>query len=157
MIKTETLFLLAKKVEEAIATLYTDMSEHMVAGSDEEKFFKDMAHAEHIHSKWVDDMVAVTNPEYRIETLSKEDFLPMLEMVEAVHDEVLNSEIKLHDALEIITHLEDSTAEEFYKKIPTDSPELPSKLIKTMVSSCEKHADDVKKFQIKHSDKVISK
>ena len=138
----------AREVEERIARLYEDMVAHLEPGSEEARFFARMAAQEHMHAGWVDEMqAAVTEPEREIPNLGEEDFSRILQTVDDVHDEVVSKNIRLDDALEIIIHMENSTAEEFYLHLPESIPGLPPTFVERMARSCLEHVKAVSEFR----------
>lgn len=151
MITAAELLKLAMQVELNIAALYEDLVKHLEPGSHAAKFFSMMAAQEHIHAAWVDEMMALVTPEHELDKLSPDDFNITLTTIEDVHDEVNHHDIKLRDALEIIIHLEQSTAESFYRQFPPELPGMPAGMIMRMLESCERHAEMVQEFADSHS------
>ncbi|MHC4887458.1 MAG: ferritin family protein [Planctomycetota bacterium] len=145
-IKASELLELARQVEYRIADLYQDIAGKFGEESEVAAFFKDMAGQEHIHAAWVDEMLAQADPEYLFEALEQSNFNRILTTIDDVHDEVVTDDIQLADALEILVHMEESTAEEFYLKFPKGIPGLPDSMVRRMVVSCEKHARAVDDF-----------
>lgn len=150
-IRAQTLFELARQVELEIAALYVSLSGQLEPGSKEAGFFAHMAAQEQTHAEWVDEMAAGVDPEFLFAELEEADFRIMLATVDDVRDEVLHNNIKLEDALEIIVHLENSTAEEFYLKFPTDILGMPPALLQRMIGSCRQHAREVRDFQLAYN------
>lgn len=145
------LFRLAREVEEKIARLYEDLLEQLAPGSPEARFFAQMAAQEHIHAAWVDEMAAEAVENVEIEGIVPEDFTHILGTIDDVHDEVVNDTVDLCGALEIILHLEKSTAEEFYLHFPEDLPGVPEKMVARMAQSCLDHTKMVNEFRQRYT------
>jgi rubrerythrin len=139
-------------VELDIAALYEDLSAKLPSASPESTFFAKMAAQEHIHAAWVDEMMAGIDQDFPFPDLAEADFNVILATIEDVHDEVVHNDIGLADALEIIVHLESSTAEQFYRKFPASVPGLPAGMVERMVNSCLVHAQAVAAFRDTHAD-----
>lgn len=146
-ITSERLFELARRVELNIAAMYEDLAAQPDMGPDAMRFFGKLAMQEHTHALWVDEMSACVDAGLEFTAFSEEDFHVILSTIEDVHDEVLNEELSLPDALEIILHMENSTAEEFYLHFPPDIPGLAPRLIERMVRSCFDHAKEIEAFR----------
>lgn len=144
MIIAQELFALARKVELDIATLYEDIATHFHTCDEAQIFFKGMAAQEYIHVEWVDDMIENVSPDFEFAQLNAEDFEIMLSTVEDVRAEILEKQIGLSDAIEILRHLETSTAENFYDHFPDDIKGMPKGAVERMVNSCKLHAEEVK-------------
>ncbi len=141
------LFELAREVETRIASLYEDLSGHLAVGSEEAKFFAQMAAQEHMHAAWVDEMAASLAEDIEIDSIEEEEFRHILNTIEDVHDEVVTDTIDVCGALEIIHHLESSTAEDFYLHFPENIPGIPEKMIQRLAKSCHDHVTAILNFQ----------
>jgi rubrerythrin len=150
-IQARELFRLAREVEEKIARLYEDLLEHLAPGSAEARFFAQMAAQEHMHASWVDEMAAEAVADVPIEGIGADDFAHILNTIDDVHDEVMNEEIDLCGALEIVLHLEKSTAEEFYLRFPEKLPGVPETMVSRMARSCMEHAAMVGEFRERYT------
>ncbi len=141
------LFDLARETELRVAALYDDLTAHVTPGSDESAFFQHLATEERIHAAWVDEIEGALAEEFSFPDLSEEDFKTILSTIEDVHDEALNKDLAICDTLEIILHLEESIAEEFYHYFPDDLPDQASALVDRMIRSSRAHADRIAKFR----------
>jgi len=146
-IRAEVLFDLARRVELNIAAMYEDMAALYPVGGDAMRFFSKLAAQEHTHAQLFDDMAAHVSADYVFDSLDEGDFSVILATIEDIHDEVLTEGVGLLDSLEIILHLENSTAEEFYFHFPVDVPGLDNHLIERMVRSCFDHAKAIELFR----------
>ncbi len=146
-ITARELFDLARQVELRIAKLYEDLAMRFDTDTAPARFFASMGAQEHIHAAWVDAMMAEVAPDFVFTEIESAEFATILGSVEDIHDEVLNNPIDLPDALEIIIHLENSAAEDFYLRFPKGIPGLPDELVARMVKSCIDHARNVADFR----------
>ncbi|MBN2713869.1 MAG: hypothetical protein JXR97_15735 [Planctomycetes bacterium] len=138
---------LARVVETSLAALYHDMATELKPGSEASTFFTRMSTQEQSHAAWVDEMEELTDNDFVFDSIDREDFDTILATISDIHDEVVHKEINLPDALEIILHLEHSTADNFYMKFPEDVPGLPRKIVERMIKSCVQHAKSVAVFK----------
>lgn len=146
-LKADELFQLAYKVEEQLSALYSDVAEVFPEESEVANFFRKLSSDENVHRQWVEEMTGLADLDYVFEDFGEEDFKVILGTIQDVHDEVCNHSIDLHGSLEIMAHLENSTADTFYNLFPKDIPGLPYKHIDRMIQSCDKHAKAVTEFQ----------
>lgn len=100
-----------------------------------------------MHAAWVDEMLAAIDPHYVFENLDRATFETLLVTIADVHDEVVEDVIDLPAALEIIIHLENSAAEEFYLHFPPEVPGLPESYVNRMARSCLDHVRMVSSFR----------
>ncbi len=141
--KAGEIFEFARRMELDLAGLYRDLAMRLNSESEEGEFFARMAAQEQVHAAWVEEIKALTEDDYEVPGMETEEFKIILDTIADVHDEVVNTDITLADAAEIIVHLESSSAEQFYLRLPDNLPNVPPKLIERMVESCRIHAQMV--------------
>ncbi len=146
-IRADVLFELARRVELSIAALYEDMAALYPVGGDAMQFFSRLSAQEHTHAQWVDEMAESIPDDFEFENLAEDDFAVILTTIEDIHDEVLTEGVGLLDSLEIILHLENSTAEEFYLHFPANAPGLDQHHVERMIRSCFDHAKSIELFR----------
>jgi len=143
----EKLCELARQTELKVAALYEDTANHLTAGSEEARFFAKLATQEHMHAAWVDELQALLEPGLTFPALKIGDFHAILNTIDDVHDEVLGRGLDIPSTLEIVLHLENSIAEDFYMHFPEDLPPSVQALAARMIESSMNHARMIVEFR----------
>ncbi len=146
-IKAGEILQLALQAELKLAALYEDLAARMKPGGAEARFFSTLAKQEHDHATWVKKMIAAADPDYEFVDFAAKDFTTILITIDDVHDEVITERIDVPGSLEILLHLENSTAENFYLQFPPDIPGLPEAMVARMVRSCVEHSKAIVQFR----------
>ncbi len=144
--KTSKLFKIARQMETDLARLYEEMASHFDDQSPVAKFLNMLSQQELTHATWVDEMTSLSNPDTEIPDLKTEHFERILSTVEDLLLEVSTDEIGENDVVEIVLHLENSTAEHFYESLSGRIPGLPNSAIERMIQSCRDHATATEEF-----------
>ena len=150
-LRVSELFEKARRVELELAKLYEELAAHFKPGSDEGVLFARLSAQEHAHAAWVDEMAAAADGEAELEGFEARDFDSILSTIDDLRDEARNSSLKRADTVEIVLHLESSTAEKFYLHFPEEVPGLPRSLIERMIESCRAHVREVTEFRDRHA------
>jgi rubrerythrin len=140
------LFAMARKMETDLAKLYKEMAGQFDQQSEVAGFLNMLSSQELTHATWVDEMAALGDPLTEIPDLKAEHFERILSTVEDLRLEVSTDEIAESDVVEIVLHLENSTAEHFYESLTGRIPGLPDSAIERMIQSCRDHATATEEF-----------
>ena len=144
--RADELFVTAEKVENGLANLYKIIASHMTDESVEEAFFLKLSGEERLHAVEPRNLHQQIQSYFEFADLDPSVFNVMLETIDDVIDEISEQPIDVTGSLEIVLHMEQSAAEKFYQRFPATIPGANPDLVKRLVESCERHAEEVQLY-----------
>lgn len=140
------LLTIARQVELRVARLYEHMARNFRDDKELEQLLQSLSTQEIQHADIIEQMLRESSaPETEL-LFESQHFTTFIDTIDDVEDEVCVRHIDINAAMEIVTHMEESIAESFYKRIPENTPGISDKVIQQMVLSSQRHAKEGRDF-----------